>query len=178
MSPDNVSITPGLGAMIATDDVGGVQYQLIKLAVGVDGAAALASAAGGVPVALDTASLAALENVTVTVSNPSTGAATETTLAGLLAAVDGLEGLLAHGAYAYAAGTAAGTVDVPAGARVRRVSVIAGASVAATITVAGGATITVPAGASFDEQLIGDVALGGDVVIGGTVQSYFVSWTV
>ncbi|MCA1571709.1 MAG: hypothetical protein LC798_15625 [Chloroflexi bacterium] len=80
--------------------------------------------------------------------------------------------------YGYAAGTAATTVDVPAGARVRRVSVIAGTSVAATVTIAGGDTITIPAGAAFDEQIPGDVAMAADVVIGGTVQAYYVSWTV
>ncbi len=77
--------------------------------------------------------------------------------------------------FGYAAGTAAGTVDVPAGARLRSVSVIAGAS-AATIVIAGGATITVPAGAGFSEQIAGDVPVGADVVIGGIPASYFVSW--
>jgi len=41
---------------------------------------------------LGAATLAALENVTVTVTNPGSGQATETTLAAVLAAVDGLEG--------------------------------------------------------------------------------------
>jgi len=36
---DNVNITPGSGAVIAADDVGGVAYQLIKLALGGNGAA-------------------------------------------------------------------------------------------------------------------------------------------
>lgn len=82
----------------------------------------------------------------------------------------------AAGTYGYAAGTAAGTVDVPAGARVKRVSVIAGSGGAATVTIAGGATITIPAGGSFDEQIPGDTAAGADVVIGGTVSSYYVGW--
>jgi hypothetical protein len=89
---------------------------------------------------------------------------------------DGLEGLLAHGAYGYASGTAAATVDVPAGARVKRVSVIAGSGGTATVTIAGGATITIPAGGSFDEQIPGDATVGADVVIGGTVTSYYVGW--
>jgi hypothetical protein len=88
---------------------------------------------------------------------------------------DGLEGLLAHGTYGYAAGTAAGTVDVPIGARVKRVSVIAGSGTA-TVTIAAGATITIPAGGSFDEQIPGDAPAGADVVIGGTVSSYYVGW--
>ncbi|QIG71424.1 hypothetical protein EVB32_316 [Rhizobium phage RHph_TM39] len=37
---DNMSVTPGNGATIAADDVGGVLYQRIKVAIGADGAAA------------------------------------------------------------------------------------------------------------------------------------------
>lgn len=37
---DNVAITAGSGTTIASDDVGGVQYQRVKLALGADGAAA------------------------------------------------------------------------------------------------------------------------------------------
>jgi hypothetical protein len=37
---DNVEITAGSGTPIATDDVGGVQYQVVKWDAGVDGAAA------------------------------------------------------------------------------------------------------------------------------------------
>lgn len=80
------------------------------------------------------------------------------------------------GTYGYAAGTAAATVDVPSGARVKRVSVLAGTGGSATITIAGGNTITVPAGGGFDEQIPGLATAGGDVVIGGTVASYYVSW--
>ena len=36
---DNVAITAGAGTTIASDDVGGVQYQRMKVAFGVDGAA-------------------------------------------------------------------------------------------------------------------------------------------
>lgn len=81
-----------------------------------------------------------------------------------------------EGTFGYAAGTAAATVDVPANARVTRVTLIAGASAGATVTIAAGATITIPAGYSFDEVLRGDAALGADVVIGGSVQSYYVAW--
>lgn len=35
---DNVPVTPGVGASIATDDVGGTHYQRIKLTLGADGA--------------------------------------------------------------------------------------------------------------------------------------------
>jgi hypothetical protein len=51
--PDNVTL-PGTGASIATDEVddgaGLRQFQLVKLAHGVDGAAALVSSASGLPV--------------------------------------------------------------------------------------------------------------------------------
>lgn len=36
---DNVAITAGSGTSIATDDIGGVQYQRVKLSLGADGAA-------------------------------------------------------------------------------------------------------------------------------------------
>jgi len=36
---DNVAITPGTGATIATDDVGGIQYQRVKVGIGADGSA-------------------------------------------------------------------------------------------------------------------------------------------
>lgn len=94
----------------------------------------------------------------------------DSTVAELLAVVEG------GGVYDYDAGTSAGTVDVPAGKRVRRVSVIPGAGTA-TVAIAGGDTITIPAGAMFDEQIPGQVAAGADVVIGGVVASYYVAWS-
>lgn len=45
---DNVAVTPGTGATIATDDVGGVQYQRVKVDGGGDGAATPILAGGGV----------------------------------------------------------------------------------------------------------------------------------
>jgi hypothetical protein len=47
---DNVGYTPGAGAEIAADDVGGVLYQRIKLAVGDDGTAQDVSDAQPLPV--------------------------------------------------------------------------------------------------------------------------------
>lgn len=47
---DNVDITPGAGATVATDDVDGVQYQRVKLAHGVDGEAADVASDAGLPV--------------------------------------------------------------------------------------------------------------------------------
>jgi hypothetical protein len=47
---DNVAITAGSGTNIASDDIGGVQYQRVKLSIGADGTAVDASAAAPVPV--------------------------------------------------------------------------------------------------------------------------------
>jgi hypothetical protein len=49
---DNVAITPGAGATIATDDVGGFQYQRVKVAFGADGSATDTSATTPFPVGL------------------------------------------------------------------------------------------------------------------------------
>ncbi|MGE3341493.1 MAG: hypothetical protein AB7J46_06390 [Candidatus Altimarinota bacterium] len=46
---DNVAITAGSGTSIATDDVGGVQYQRVKVSVGADGSATDVSAAAPIP---------------------------------------------------------------------------------------------------------------------------------
>jgi hypothetical protein len=47
---DNVAITPGTGATIAADDIGGALHQRIKLTWGVDGSATDASASNPLPV--------------------------------------------------------------------------------------------------------------------------------
>jgi hypothetical protein len=46
---DNLDVTPGTGSTVACDDVGGVLYQRVRLAVGVDGTAADASLAAPLP---------------------------------------------------------------------------------------------------------------------------------
>lgn len=51
---DNVSVTPGAGASIATDDVGGIQYQLVKPAFGEDGTATMVSDTDPLPIAAAT----------------------------------------------------------------------------------------------------------------------------
>jgi hypothetical protein len=48
---DNLAYTPGSGATVATDDIGGAHYQRIKLAAGADGTAVDVSAAAPLPVA-------------------------------------------------------------------------------------------------------------------------------
>lgn len=47
---DNVDVTPGAGATIGTDDVGGVQYQVVKIGVGADGVMGLVTLANPLPV--------------------------------------------------------------------------------------------------------------------------------
>lgn len=47
---DNVGYTPGVGATVAADDVGGVLYQVIKLDVGGDGASLPLSSSNPLPV--------------------------------------------------------------------------------------------------------------------------------
>lgn len=86
--------------------------------------------------------------------------------------------LLQGGAFGYEAGTAPATIDVPAGAVVKSISVVAAADGVATVVIAGGDTITILEGGGFDERVVGNVGDGADVVIGGAVASYYVSWTV
>jgi hypothetical protein len=47
---DNVAITPGTGTSIATDDIGGVQYQRVKVTFGADGTASDVSSGSPLPV--------------------------------------------------------------------------------------------------------------------------------
>jgi len=47
---DNVSINQGSGPSVATDEVGGRHFQLVKPAFGVDGAATMVSASSPLPV--------------------------------------------------------------------------------------------------------------------------------
>lgn len=74
---DNVPVTPGVGATIAADDVGGVMYQRIKVAFGVDGVATDVSPAAAFPVA-DAAGATALALL-----------ASQTTAAAILAKISG-----------------------------------------------------------------------------------------
>ncbi len=49
--PDNVGYTPGAGASIAADDIGGVLHQRVKVGIGADGSATDVSDANPMPVA-------------------------------------------------------------------------------------------------------------------------------
>lgn len=50
---DNIAITPGAGATVATDDIGGVQYQRVKTTFGADGTATDVDATHPMPVTVD-----------------------------------------------------------------------------------------------------------------------------
>jgi hypothetical protein len=47
--PDNIGYTPGAGATVAADEIGGVLYQRVKLNTGADGTAADVSPANPLP---------------------------------------------------------------------------------------------------------------------------------
>lgn len=82
-----------------------------------------------------------------------------------------------HGNWAYAAGTSPGTVDVPANARLRSISIRTGSGQTCTFTIAGGNPITVPPSQTFELAVPGK-ALGADVVISGDLANYYVSWSL
>lgn len=61
---DNITVTPGTGATVATDEVGGRHYQRVKLAHGVDGSAVDASGTDPLPViSVQTVATAVLTSV-------------------------------------------------------------------------------------------------------------------
>lgn len=72
---DNIQVTQGTGTVMATDDIGSVQYPRVKVSWGVDGAAVDASATNPFPVVATQSGTWNITNVTGTVSLP-TGAAT------------------------------------------------------------------------------------------------------
>jgi hypothetical protein len=49
---DNVGYTPGVGATVAADDIGGVLHQRVKVGIGADGTAVDVSDANPMPVAV------------------------------------------------------------------------------------------------------------------------------
>ena len=63
---DNVAITPGTGVTIASDDIAGVQYQIIKLAYGILDAATLVSATNPLPTMFNDPDVVATGTITAT----------------------------------------------------------------------------------------------------------------
>lgn len=66
---DNVPITAGSGTTIATDDVGAVHYQLIKLTFGAPDTATMVTSTEGLPVRDQRPATATLANVAGSASN-------------------------------------------------------------------------------------------------------------
>lgn len=68
---DNISITPGTGANVAADDVGGVLHQRVKVSVGEDGSAIDVSQSNPLPVSDNILALALqrLSSVLTTLQN-------------------------------------------------------------------------------------------------------------
>ena len=66
---DNVGYTPGTGATVAADDIGGVLYQRVKLTSGEDGTATDVSEANPLPVA-DKASVNLLQRLLQYLDSP------------------------------------------------------------------------------------------------------------
>ena len=91
---DNVGYTPGSGALVAADEIGGVLYQRIKPGYGADGAFTEMDEKPATQATL--AAIQTLLNGTINVSALSSalpaGAATETTLASALAALVSIAG--------------------------------------------------------------------------------------
>lgn len=114
MAYEGVNIAEGTGVAVATDTVSGQRIQVVKLDVGADGVASgPVSSTNPMPVALDAASLAALENISVTVTSPTGGstAANQTTIIGHLDGVETALGLLATAAAQTTANTALAAIQ-------------------------------------------------------------------
>ncbi len=100
---DNVDVTEGAGKTIASDDVGGAQYQRVKLDLGTDGAAAPALAgAGAVATGVQRVTLAsddpAVALLTTIDSDTNTIQGDTTTLAGAVAGSEMQVDIVADGA--------------------------------------------------------------------------------
>jgi len=84
---DNVAITAGTGTTVAADDIGGVFYQRVKIALGADGVANDASAGAGavgtgtqrVTLASDDPGVSHLSRLTSSATNVAAGSALATT---------------------------------------------------------------------------------------------------
>jgi hypothetical protein len=113
---DNTVLNAGSGGdTIATDDVAGVKYQVVKLAVGADGAASLVANANPIPVSDAGGSLTV--DGTVAVTGVATAAKQDTQQTSLDAIAASVAGTLTVGSHAVTnAGTFAVQATVAAGA--------------------------------------------------------------
>lgn len=67
---DNVGYTPGAGATVAADDIGGVLHQRVKISVGDDGTAVDVSGTNPLPVSVNTATPLDVKITDVSTTNP------------------------------------------------------------------------------------------------------------
>lgn len=170
---DNIAVrnsTASGAKSIATDDVGGVQHQLIKIEYGVDGAATMVSAASPLPVT-DLTAQGYVDGLEALV----------TTLNGY---VDTLEALVTSLSAEVSEpdtavnGTAATSVSLPSGARLHSVLVVPSAGGQLTVTVPGQSADTLPADLPYSEDFKGGIVGGvsSSVVIAGGVSYYRVTY--
>jgi hypothetical protein len=96
---DNLAYTPGSGATVATDDIGGAHYQRIKLAAGADGTAVDVSAAAPLPIAAYGELIEAIEAMRMAVQslNRTIGLVQPDTSARMRVVVDAITGSLTLG---------------------------------------------------------------------------------
>jgi len=96
---DNLAYTPGSGATVATDEIGGAHYQRIKLASGADGTAVDVSDATPLPVAAYGELVEALEAMRMAIQslNRSIGLVQPDTSARMRVVVDAITGSLTLG---------------------------------------------------------------------------------
>jgi len=66
---DNVGYTPGIGAEVAADEIGGVLHQRIKIGVGADGVAVDVSADNPMPIAANGELVEAIEAMRMAISS-------------------------------------------------------------------------------------------------------------
>ena len=66
---DNVGYTPGSGATVAADDIGGVLHQRVKISVGADGSAVDASSTNPLPVDVNGEMIEAIEALRMAINS-------------------------------------------------------------------------------------------------------------
>lgn len=89
---DDIPITPGAGAAVATDEIAGRHFQIAKIASGVDGVATMVSPNDPLPVSVQTEILETLRalQIAVTQLTRTIGQATPTALGQTRVSVDAI----------------------------------------------------------------------------------------
>jgi hypothetical protein len=165
---DNVELNAGTGgATIATDDVAGIQYQVVKLALGADGAATLVANANPVPVSDAGGALTVDGTVAVSGTVAVDGSGVTQPVSGTVelgaTSLAALETISAVQSGAWNITNLSGTVSLPTGASTAAKQPAlgtAGAASADVITVQGVASMTpllVTASLAAGTNNIGDI---------------------